>query len=124
MFSMDGMQGVQASMAHKCLATHLTKQWSQPYNTMCEYAYSRLLLGLMRATNLCLRGAPDNRARPPCCLQTNGWKILIVPPPTLPRQSCSNGTLTCQHPAPVHQPTPNHVICHCLTHKCAVPVHG
>jgi hypothetical protein len=64
-FSVDGLQGVEAQAASKQLAAKLAGKWKRPYSEMCGFVRSRLSLALVRATSLMLRGCRDPTAKSP-----------------------------------------------------------
>jgi hypothetical protein len=54
-FSVDGLQGPEASAASKCLASKLSKKWGRSYSEVVGYVRSRLSIALVRAASRCLR---------------------------------------------------------------------
>ena len=63
-FSVDGMPGAEALAAMKRLASSLATKWKQEYSAVSGYVRSRLMLAVLRGSNLCLRG-PRGDPRPP-----------------------------------------------------------
>ena len=64
-FSVDGLQGVEATAACKRLAACLSKKWSRSYSEVCGFVRSRIAISLARTTSLCLRGSRDPTSRLP-----------------------------------------------------------
>jgi len=63
-FSVDGMPGAEALAAMKRLASSLATKWKREYSAVSGYVRSRLMLAVLRGSNLCLRG-PRGDPRPP-----------------------------------------------------------
>jgi hypothetical protein len=64
-FSVDGLQGPEASAASKCLASKLSKKWGRSYSEVVGYVRSRLSLALVRSASRCLRADRNPIARTP-----------------------------------------------------------
>jgi hypothetical protein len=58
-FSVDGLFGTESTAATKRLAAKLSTKWKQPYSQVCGFIRSRIILALVRAASLCLRGSRD-----------------------------------------------------------------
>ena len=59
-YSVDGMEGKEATAARKRLASMLAEKWKKEYSQVCGFIRSRLsVLALVRATSQCLRGTRD-----------------------------------------------------------------
>lgn len=54
-FSVDGLQGVEAKAASQRLASLLSTKWSRTYSEVCGYVRSRLSVALARSASRCLR---------------------------------------------------------------------
>jgi hypothetical protein len=63
-FSVDGLQGPEASAASKCLASKLSKKWGRSYSEVVGFVRSRISIALVRAASRCLRAdrSPPIRA--------------------------------------------------------------
>ena len=68
-FSVDGLQGPEATAASKCLASKLSKKWGRSYSEVVGFVRSRLSIALVRAASRCLRVDRNPHARAP----TAGW---------------------------------------------------
>jgi hypothetical protein len=55
-FSVDGLQGKEATAASKRLATCLASKWKRSYSEICGFVRSRLSIALVRSSSRCLRG--------------------------------------------------------------------
>ena len=62
-FSVDGMEGAEATAARKRLASRLAAKWGRNYSQVCGFVRSRLAMALARSTSRCLRGTRDTRHR-------------------------------------------------------------
>jgi hypothetical protein len=71
-FSVDGMEGTEATAARKHLAARLAAKWNLQYSQMCGFVKARLSLALVRATSRCLRGTRDKQYRPHSVLWVAG----------------------------------------------------
>lgn len=58
-FSVDGLQGTEATAACKRLASLLADKWKRSYSEVCGYVRSRLSVALARSTSRCLRADRD-----------------------------------------------------------------
>jgi hypothetical protein len=54
-FSVDGLQGPEATAASKCLASKLSKKWGRSYSEVVGYVRSRISIALVRSASRCLR---------------------------------------------------------------------
>ena len=54
-FSVDGMQGVEATAASRQLASSLAAKWKRSYSELCGFVRSRLSIALVRSASRCLR---------------------------------------------------------------------
>ncbi|KAI2507267.1 hypothetical protein MHU86_7103 [Fragilaria crotonensis] len=54
-FSVDGMQGVEATAASRRLASSLASKWKRSYSEVCGFVRSRLAIALVRSASRCLR---------------------------------------------------------------------
>jgi hypothetical protein len=54
-FSVDGMQGVEATAASRRLASCLAAKWKRTYSEVCGFVRSRLSIALVRSASRCLR---------------------------------------------------------------------
>ena len=54
-FSVDGMQGAEATAASKRLASSLASKWKRSYSEVCGFVRSRLSIALVRSASRCLR---------------------------------------------------------------------
>ena len=54
-FSVDGLQGVEARAASQRLASQLAAKWKRSYSDVCGFVRSRLAVALVRSTSRCLR---------------------------------------------------------------------
>ena len=54
-FSVDGMQGVEATAASRWLASSLASKWRRSYSEECVFVRSRLSIALVRSASRCLR---------------------------------------------------------------------
>ena len=71
-YSVDGMEGAEASAARKHLASKLAAVWNCQYSQMCSFVKARLAFALVRATSRCLRGTRDKNIRPHSVLWVAG----------------------------------------------------
>jgi len=71
-FSVDGMEGTEATAARKHLAARLAGKWNLQYSQMCGFVKARLSIALVRATSRCLRGTRDQSYRPHSMLWVAG----------------------------------------------------
>ena len=71
-YSVDGMEGTEASAARKHLASKLAAVWNCQYSQMCGFVKARLSFALVRATSRCLRGTRDKNIRPHSVLWVAG----------------------------------------------------
>jgi len=58
-FSVDGMQGKEATAAIKKLSSHLSSKWKRTYSEVCGFTKSRLSVALARSASRCLRADRD-----------------------------------------------------------------
>lgn len=63
-FSVDGMEGREATAARKRLASRLAAKWNREYSQICGFVRSKLAVALVRTTSRCLRGTRDPGRRP------------------------------------------------------------
>ena len=71
-YSVDGMEGAEATAARKHLASKLAYVWNCKYSQMCGFVKARLSFALVRATSRCLRGTRDKTIRPHSVLWVAG----------------------------------------------------
>jgi hypothetical protein len=64
-FSVDGLQGTEATAASKRLASRLAAKWHRAYSEVVGYVRSRLSVALARSASRCLRADRDPPARQP-----------------------------------------------------------
>jgi hypothetical protein len=66
-FSVDGLQGVEATAASRRLASSLAAKWKRSYSEVCSFVRSRLSIALVRSASRCLRADrnPIRRAHAP-----------------------------------------------------------
>jgi hypothetical protein len=64
-FSVDGMQGVEASAASRRLASSLASKWKRSYSEVCGFVRSRLSIALVRSASRCLRADRNPMRRTP-----------------------------------------------------------
>jgi len=58
-FSVDGMQGKEATAAIKRLSSLLANKWKRTYSEVCGFTKSRLSIALARSASRCLRADRD-----------------------------------------------------------------
>lgn len=58
-YSVDGLEGTEASAARKRLASQLAAKWGQEYSQLCGFICSRIFLALVHSTSRYLRGTRD-----------------------------------------------------------------
>ena len=51
------IMGVEAEKTLKCITSHLTQKWQEPYSRTCWYVKSRVAITLVQATHRCIRGS-------------------------------------------------------------------
>ena len=59
-YSVDGLEGTEASAARKRLAARLAAKWGRQYSQICGFIRSRVSLALVRSTSRCLRGTRNS----------------------------------------------------------------
>jgi hypothetical protein len=64
-FSVDGMQGVEATAASRRLASSLASKWKRSYSEVCGFVRSRLSIALVRSSSRCLRADRNPMRRTP-----------------------------------------------------------
>jgi hypothetical protein len=64
-FSVDGLQGPEATAASKCLASKLSKKWGRSYSEVVGCVRSRISIALVRSASRCLRVDRSPSARLP-----------------------------------------------------------
>ncbi|KAI2504762.1 hypothetical protein MHU86_9698 [Fragilaria crotonensis] len=64
-FSVDGMQGVEATAASRRLASSLASKWRRSYSEVCGFVRSRLAIALVRSASRCLRADRNPMRRTP-----------------------------------------------------------
>ena len=64
-FSVDGLQGPEATAASKCLASKLSKKWGRSYSEVVGFVRSRISIALVRAASRCLRADRSPFVRAP-----------------------------------------------------------
>ena len=64
-FSVDGMQGVEATAASRRLASSLASKWKRSYSEVCGFVRSRLAIALVRSASRCLRADRNPMRRTP-----------------------------------------------------------
>jgi hypothetical protein len=64
-FSVDGMQGVEATAASRRLASSLASKWRRSYSEVCGFVRSRLSIALVRSASRCLRADRNPMRRTP-----------------------------------------------------------
>ena len=64
-FSVDGMQGVEATAASRRLASSLASKWKRSYSEVCGFVRSRLSIALVRSASRCLRADRNPMRRTP-----------------------------------------------------------
>ncbi len=62
-YSVDGLEGKEATAMRKQLASKLSAKWKRKYSQVCGFIRSRLAIALVRATSQCLRGTRDPTKR-------------------------------------------------------------
>ena len=63
-FSVDGLEGEEATAARKRLASRLAMKWRRKYPQVCGFVRSRLSFTLIRSASRCLRGTRNPHQRP------------------------------------------------------------
>ena len=65
-FSVDGLQGEEATAASRRVAASLAAKWKRSYSEVCGYVRSRLSIALIRSASRCLRADrnPIRRTHP------------------------------------------------------------
>jgi hypothetical protein len=64
-FSVDGMQGVEATAASRRQASSLASKWNRSYSEVCGFVRSRLSIALVRSASRCLRADRNPMRRTP-----------------------------------------------------------
>jgi hypothetical protein len=64
-FSVDGLQGTEATAASKRLASRLAAKWHQSYSEVVGYVRSSLSVALARSASQCLQADQDPPSRQP-----------------------------------------------------------
>jgi hypothetical protein len=64
-FSVDGLQGPEATAASKCLASKLSKKWGRSHSEVVGCVRSRISIALVRSASRCLRVDRSPSARLP-----------------------------------------------------------
>ena len=63
-FSVDGLEGGEATAARKRLASRLAAKWKRQYSQVCGFVRCRLSFTLIRSASRCLRGTRNHIQRP------------------------------------------------------------
>ncbi|KAI2507264.1 hypothetical protein MHU86_7100 [Fragilaria crotonensis] len=71
-FSVDGMQGVEATAASRRLASSLASKWKRSYSEVCGFVRSRLSIALVRSASRCLRADRNPMRRTPFPMWDSG----------------------------------------------------
>jgi hypothetical protein len=60
-YYVDGIAGREAWNAEKRLATHLAGKWNREYSQMVYYVRVRMVIAVVRANSLLIRGSRDRQ---------------------------------------------------------------
>jgi hypothetical protein len=64
-FSVDGLQGKEATAAMRRLSAKLATKWGRTYSEVCGFVRSRLSIAIVRSAHTCLRGTREPNIRTP-----------------------------------------------------------
>ena len=71
-FSVDGMNGEEATAASRWLASRLASKWRRSYSEVCGFVRSRLSIALVRSASRCLRADRNPMRRTPSPMWDSG----------------------------------------------------